>query len=69
MSLVYEKAAEFKHIIRMFNTNIDGRRKVICGLRQVKGIGRRFATIICQIARIDPFTRAGELTEKDQQTV
>jgi len=33
MSLVYEKVAEFKHIIRLFNTNIDGVRKVIYGLR------------------------------------
>ena len=47
MSLIYEKVAEFKHIIRLFNTNIDGQRKVIYGLRQVKGIGRRFATVIC----------------------
>eukprot|EP00828_Plagiopyla_frontata_P000834 TRINITY_DN0_c259_g1_i3.p2 TRINITY_DN0_c259_g1~~TRINITY_DN0_c259_g1_i3.p2 ORF type:complete len:155 (-),score=1.49 TRINITY_DN0_c259_g1_i3:48-512(-) len=69
MSLVYEKAAEFKHIIRLFNTNIDGRRKVIYGLRQIRGIGRRFSTIICKIGRINPNSRAGELTEKDLQTV
>ena len=69
MSLIYEKAADFKHILRIFNTNVDGKRKVAYGLRTIKGIGRRFAHLICKIARIDPHCRAGELTEKDCQMV
>ena len=44
MSLVLERAAEFKHIVRILNTNIDGKQKMAYGIRSIKGIGRRFAT-------------------------
>ena len=54
MSLVLENSQDFKHILRIFNTNIDGKRKVPYGLRSIKGIGRRFAYLICKIARINP---------------
>ncbi len=33
MSLIYEKGADFKHILRILNTNIEGRRKIVYGLR------------------------------------
>ncbi len=45
------------------NTNIDGKRRVPFALRAIKGIGRRFASIICKVGRIDAKKRAGELTE------
>ena len=60
--LVYEKAAEFKHIIRLFNTNIDGRRKVIYGLRQVKGM-HYFPQLLQNFARINP-NCAGDVYKK-----
>lgn len=43
MSLVFEKAEDFKHILRILNTNITGKAKLPFGLRGIKGIGRRFA--------------------------
>lgn len=42
MSLVYERAAEFKHIIRILNTNVEGKRKAVFAL---KGIGPRCRTV------------------------
>jgi len=64
-SLVYEKAADFKHILRIFNTNIEGKRKIPFALRGIKGIGRRFAFIICRKAKLDPSRRAGDLSEEE----
>jgi small subunit ribosomal protein S18e len=68
-SLIYEKVAEFKHILRVFNTNLDGRRKVPFALRTIRGIGRRFAFLVCKKAKIDPNRRAGDLNEQEAQKV
>lgn len=59
MSLV--AGADFQHILRILNTNVDGRQKVQVALTNVKGVGRRFANLICKKAEVDLFKRAGEL--------
>jgi small subunit ribosomal protein S18e len=51
MSFINERAAEFKHILRILNTNIEGKTKIIYGLRQIKGVGRRFAFMICKVIK------------------
>merc|ERR1712151_616783 len=61
--------AEFTHILRMQNTNVDGKHKVMFALRVIKGIGRRFSNLVCKIAQIDLLRRAGELTEAEQNKI
>jgi len=56
---------KFQHILRVMNTNIDGRRKVMFALTAIKGIGRRFSNIVCKKADVDLNKRAGELTEEE----
>ena len=46
----------------MQNTNVNGKHKVGFALRIIKGIGRRFAILVCKIAQIDTNRRAGDLT-------
>ncbi|CAM9417859.1 unnamed protein product [Phaeothamnion confervicola] len=53
---------EFQHILRILNTNIDGRRKVMFALTAIGGVGRRFSNLICKKAEVDVNKRAGELT-------
>ena len=60
---------DFTHILRMQNTNVDGKHKVMFALRVIKGIGRRFANLVCKIAQIDLSRRAGELTEAEQNKI
>eukprot|EP01098_Paradermamoeba_levis_P003716 TRINITY_DN1659_c0_g4_i1.p1 TRINITY_DN1659_c0_g4~~TRINITY_DN1659_c0_g4_i1.p1 ORF type:complete len:155 (-),score=55.20 TRINITY_DN1659_c0_g4_i1:95-559(-) len=67
MALVAE--GEFQHILRLLNTNIDGRQKVMYALTAIKGIGRRFANLICKKADIDVNRRAGELSNEEQERV
>ena len=55
----------FQHILRISNTNIDGRNKVMYALTAIKGVGRRFANIICKKADINLSKRAGELTQDE----
>jgi len=69
MSLVYEKTAEFKHILRILNTNVEGKRKAPFAIRGIKGVGRRFAHLICKKAKIDINRRAGDLSEDEMQKV
>lgn len=39
---------DFTHIIRLLNTNVDGKEKIMYALTSIRGIGRRFANIICK---------------------
>merc|ERR1719329_1469614 len=64
MALVVENA-DFMHILRIKNTNVDGRRKVPYALTNIKGIGCRFAFLICKRAGIDVNKRAGELSPEE----
>lgn len=44
---------DFQHILRVQNTNVDGKQKIMFALTSIKGIGRRFANIACKKADID----------------
>merc|ERR1712146_155288 len=63
MSLLYEKVADFKHILRVFNTNLDGKSKVPFALRTIRGIGRRFANLACKRQRSTPTEELVTLTK------
>merc|ERR1719386_36866 len=52
----------FAHIIRLVNTNIDGKEKITFALTRIKGIGRRFANIVCKKGEVDLSKRAGEFS-------
>jgi small subunit ribosomal protein S18e len=60
---------KFQHILRVLNTNIDGRRKAGYALTAIKGVGRRFAHVILRKADIDATKRAGELTDEEVERV
>ncbi len=68
-SLVIANANDFQHILRMQNTNVNGKHKAPFALRIIKGIGRRFAILALKIAQIDVNKRAGELTEADIEKI
>ncbi|KAA3485121.1 40S ribosomal protein S18 [Gossypium australe] len=63
MSLVANE--DFQHILRVLNTNVDGKQKIMFALTSIKGIGRRFANIVCKKADVDMNKRAGELTAQE----
>ena len=64
-SLYTGDKTQFTHILRVLNTNIDGRQKVAYALTAVKGVGRRYSTVACKKAGIDTNKRAGELTTEE----
>eukprot|EP01007_Sphenomonas_quadrangularis_P001257 NODE_2179_length_659_cov_721.072131_g1837_i0.p2 GENE.NODE_2179_length_659_cov_721.072131_g1837_i0~~NODE_2179_length_659_cov_721.072131_g1837_i0.p2 ORF type:complete len:176 (-),score=52.93 NODE_2179_length_659_cov_721.072131_g1837_i0:130-636(-) len=59
----------FTHILRIMNTNIDGRVKVPYAIRSIKGVGRRFSILVCKKADLDLNRRAGTLTPDEVNRV
>jgi len=43
----------FTHILRVLNTNVDGKEKIMYALTAIRGIGRRFSNICCKKAEVD----------------
>ncbi|XP_042862048.1 40S ribosomal protein S18 isoform X1 [Penaeus japonicus] len=60
---------KFQHILRLMNTNIDGRRKVMFAMTSIRGVGRRYSNIVLKKADIDQFKRAGEMTEEEVEKI
>ena len=56
---------DFQYVLRILNTNVDGRQKVMYAMCSIKGIGRRLSCLICKKADIDLNKRAGELTNDE----
>ena len=44
---------QFQHILRILNTNVDGRHKVPFAITSIKGVGRRFANMVCKKAEVN----------------
>merc|ERR1712232_83844 len=63
-SLYIEDADNFKHIIRVLNTNLDGMRLAPFAIRKIRGVGRRFAVLLCKKAKIPLTLRAGEMSQE-----
>ncbi len=54
----------FRYIIRLVNTDVDGNKDVVIGLNSVKGVGIRTAEIIAKMAGIPRKTKMGDLSEE-----
>ena len=64
-SLAVVPSSEFQHILRIQNTNVKGKDKVMYAITAIKGIGRRFSNLVLKLAEVDLNKRAGELTEAE----
>merc|ERR1711998_722538 len=64
MALIFPQD-QFQHILRILNTNVDGRHKIPFAITQIRGVGRRFANMVCKKAEVDLNKRAGELTSEE----
>jgi small subunit ribosomal protein S18e len=57
--------SEFQHILRVLNTNIDGKRKAMFAMTKIIGVGKRFSNLICKKAEVDVDRRAGTLSNEE----
>ncbi|CEM25791.1 unnamed protein product [Vitrella brassicaformis CCMP3155] len=56
---------DFQHILRVLNTNVDGKQKVQFAVTAIRGVGRRISNLACKKADIDLNKRAGELSAEE----
>ena len=60
-----EEKQEFQHILRIVDTDIDGKKSLFIGLTKIKGIGTSFANAVCTISKISKSKKIGHLSDTD----
>ena len=59
------KASDFRYIVRMIGTDIDGLKKLPTGLLKIKGINKHLADAIVKVAGFDIGMSVGNLTDAE----
>lgn len=54
---------EFKHLVRISNTDIDGNKNAVDGVRKIKGISFTFANAVFAISGVDKRSKLGNLND------
>ncbi len=57
--------AEFKHLVRISNTDVKGEKSILYALKKIKGIGIMFSNMICLNAKVERTKKAGDLTDAE----
>jgi len=68
-NISYIKNPDFRNLVRMIGTSLEGNRLVENGIRQIKGVGARLAQAVVRVADIDPQIRIGLLTEEECEKI
>ncbi|MFQ5800538.1 MAG: 30S ribosomal protein S13 [Candidatus Hydrothermarchaeales archaeon] len=56
---------EFKYLVRVAGSDLDGNKKAMYGVTKIDGIGMRVARIACELAGVDPEKKIGYLSDKE----
>ncbi len=57
--------AEFRHIVRIANTDLDGNRKIADAMRKIKGVSFSFSNMICNFVGVDKNKKTGNLLDSE----
>ncbi len=60
---------EFKHILRVINTDLDGNKSIIQSLRKIKGVSHMFSNAILAVTKVDKNKKTGYLEDKEVQKI
>ncbi len=61
--------ADFKYIVRIADTDLDGNKPVIYAIQGIKGIGYRTAEGIVKLMDVNPREKLGNLSEEDIEKI
>lgn len=64
-----ERDDDFKYIVRLSNTDVDGEKNFIYGLTSIKGVGLHVATLIANQTGIDKNKKIGDLSDKEVENI
>ncbi len=62
-------STEYRYIVRIAGKDVDGGKKLIVALSEVKGIGFNFAQVLLNTLQIDPELRVGFLSESEVSVI
>jgi small subunit ribosomal protein S13 len=57
--------AEFRQLVRIANSDMKGEKKIINSLRNITGVSFMFANMICELAKINPDKKTGDLSDQE----
>ena len=58
-----------KEIVRIANTDLDGKKKVVEAIKKIKGVSHTFARAVVWATKIDPERKLGELSEAEIEKI
>lgn len=64
-----EEKSDFRYIVRIANTDLDGNRSVVTALTGIKGIGTRLAEIVADRAGVPRSEKVGNLSEEKTEEI
>jgi len=56
---------DFRHIVRVANTDLNGNKSLLMALQKIKGVGHIFSHAICFVAKVDENKKTGNLTNPE----
>ncbi len=62
-------ATEFRHLVRMSGKDLDGSKKLVVALSDLRGIGYNYANTVVNRLGLDPRVRLGTLSEEQIKEV
>ena len=63
------ETAEFRHLVRVSGKDLDGSKKLVAALSDLRGVGYNFAHMITTKLSLDPGVRLGTLSEEQVKEV
>lgn len=62
-----KSSKEFRHIVRIADTDLDGNKRIYHALRKIKGVGFTYANMACVLANVNIEKKAGNLEDEEIQ--
>ncbi len=66
---IVKEAEGFNYLVRIMNTDLDGKKPVLYALTKIKGVSIMFANAICRLAKVNMAKRIGDMGEAEIKSV
>ncbi|MGI0090861.1 MAG: 30S ribosomal protein S13 [Nitrososphaerales archaeon] len=60
---------EFRHIVRVAGRDLDGTKKLVPAISEIKGVGDSYANAMVSSLKLEPKSRLGQLNDKQLQQI
>ncbi|MCF7865886.1 30S ribosomal protein S13 [Candidatus Woesearchaeota archaeon] len=61
--------AEFKHIVRVANTDLKGEKHLLIAMTKIKGVSIMFSNMALGLAKVSKTKKAGDLEDKEVERI